>query len=113
MKNKDSDTDVYDHKGRHQSLPNGKNSTGRNILDFNGSLSLCYLYGTMWHLSKASDILECSVSHTTEILFLKKSKKIEDLRTHGYRVARFSRFFFLSVLGTSLAVQWLRLHLPV
>ena len=48
----------------------------------------------MWHLSKASDILECSVSHTTEILFLKKSKKIEDLRTHGYRVARFSRFFF-------------------
>ena len=68
----------------------------------------------MWHFFKASDILECSVSHTTEILFLKKSKKIEDLRTHGYRVARFSRFFFfLSVLGTSLEVQWLRLHLPM
>ena len=48
----------------------------------------------MWDFFKASDILECSVSHTTEILFLKKSKKIEDLRTHGYRVARFSRFFF-------------------
>ena len=29
-----------------------------------------------------------------EILFLKKSTKIEDLRTHGYRVARFSRFLF-------------------